>query len=207
MTDPWAWVRQQDEESAVDLLAHPVSAIVLTGVAERIRPLLGAQSVQPAEIIVADSLMPVPPRHTGNGCGCFRKFVTPAPEALEQLLRTAADAPRIGLIGPLMVQSQRRARVDLIESCGLTTTPAGRVIPAVEGGEPDQGQLAAMAVLGVDTRAALIRRDVWVDVAGVVEELPAALAGIELGRRVNSLGRRVVAEPAARVARAGPGRA
>ena len=204
MTDPWAWLHAEADGPEVDLDAHPVSAVVLTGAAEALRPWLAEQSVPPAEIIVADTLAEGVERATGEWLWLFPRPVHPASDALRELLRTAAESDRIGLLGPLMVQSQRRARVDLIESCGLTVTPAGRVLPAVEGGEPDQGQLATMAVLGVDLSAALIRRDAWDRVGGVVADLPDALAGVELGRRVNSLGMRVMAEPAARVARSAP---
>ena len=204
MTDPWAWLHAEADGPEVDLDAHPVSAVVLTGAAEALRPWLAEQSVPPAEIIVADTLAEGVERATGEWLWLFPLPVRPASDALEQLLRTAIESPGIGLLGPLMVQSQRRARVDLIESCGLTVTPAGRVLPAVEGGEPDQGQLATMPVLGVELSGALIRSDAWDRVDGVVAELPDALAGVELGRRVNSLGLRVIAEPAARVARAAP---
>ena len=201
VTDPWAWLHAEAEGPEVDLDAHPVSAIVLTDAAETMRPLLAAQSVPLAEVIVADTLADGIEQATGEWLWLFPRAVRPASDALEGLLRTAADSTGVGLLGPLTVQSQRRARVDLIESCGLTVTPAGRVLPAVEGGEPDQGQLATMAVLGVDLSAALIRREVWSQVDGVVAQLPESLAGVELGRRVNSLGLRVVAEPAARVKR------
>ena len=204
MTDPWAWLQRAGHEPEVDLAVHPVSAIVLTEVARVVRPLLGAQSVQPTEIVVADTLAEGVERATGEWLWLFPQAVRPATDALEKLLRTGVDSQRIALIGPLMVQSQRRARVDLIESCGLTVTPIGRMLPAVEGGEPDQGQLSTMAVLGVDATAALLRRDVWHQVGGLLDELPPALAGLELGRLVNSAGRRVVAEPGARVVRQAP---
>lgn len=200
MTDPWAWLHAEADGPEVDLAAHPVSAVVLTGAAETMGPLLAQQSVTLAEIIVADTLAEGAAKATGEWLWLFPRPVRPAPDALERLLLTAAESADAGLLGPLTVQSQRRARVVLIESCGLTVTPAGRVLPTVEGGEADQGQLATMDVLGVELAAALIRREVWDRVDGVVAELPEALAGVELGRRVNSLGLRVLAEPAARVA-------
>lgn len=206
MTDPWAWLERDENEPDVDIDSHPVSAIVLTSVADQIVPLLGEQTVQPVEIIVADSLDEGAKRATGEWLWLFPQAVRPATDALERLLRTAVNSQRIGLIGPLMLQRQRRSRNALIESCGLTTTPIGRLVPAVEGGEPDQGQLATMAVLGVDLAAALVRREDWQQVGGAVPELPTALAGMELGRVLNSAGRRVVAEPAARVVRSTPQR-
>lgn len=202
MTDPWAWLESDGEPRSIDLAAHPVSAVLLTGVAEQLRPLLAEQTVQPAEIIVADTLAEGVAQATGDWLWIFPREVRPAPDALAQLLATASDAPRNAVVGPLMVQSHRRARVDLIESCGLTTTPAGRVVVAVESGEPDQGQLSTQLVLGVDLSAALVRRDAWDQAGGVVTGLPDALAGVEFGRRVNTLGLHVMAEPAARVARA-----
>jgi hypothetical protein len=204
VTDPWAWLQHDHAEPDIDVGAHPVSAIVLTDVADELRPLLAAQSVEVAEVIVADSLTDGAARATGEWLWLFPEAVRPDPDALRHLLRTGVESNRIGLIGPLMVQSQRRARVDLIESCGLTVTPIGRMIPAVEGGEPDQGQLSTMAVLGVDASAALVRRDLWQRVDGVVPQLPPALAGLELGRQANAAGVRVVAEPAARVVRGAP---
>ncbi|MFT3861759.1 hypothetical protein [Micropruina sp.] len=204
MTDPWAWLQQEPAEPDIDVGAHRVSAIVLTPVADQVRSLLAEQSVEPAEIIVADTLAEGVQRSTGEWLWLFPQAVRPDPDALRALLGSALESSRIGLVGPLMVQSQRRARVDLIESCGLTVTPIGRLIPAVEGGEPDQGQLSTMAVLGVDASAALVRRDLWQPAGGVLEKLPSALAGLELGRRLNAAGVRVVAEPAARVVRAAP---
>ncbi|MFT4295442.1 MAG: hypothetical protein QM582_08520, partial [Micropruina sp.] len=204
MTDPWAWLQADDEDPELDLDAHPVSAVVLAPVADALRPLLDEQSVPLAEIVIADTLAEGAGKATGEWLWLFPRVVRPHPDALRALLRTATESDRVGLAGPLMLQSQRRARVDLIESCGLTVTPAGRVIPAVEGGEPDQGQLDTMAVLGVDLSAALIRRDTWDDVGGVVADLPDALTGVELGRRVNGAGLRVLAEPSARVTRTRP---
>ncbi len=204
MTDPWAWLHAEDEGSETDLHAHRVSAVVLTGAADALSPLLSEQTLPPAEVVVADSLAEAVGRATGEWLWLLPRPIRPAPDALEKLLRTGVESDRIALVGPLMVQSQRRARVDLIESCGLTVTPAGRVVPAVEGGEPDQGQLSTMAVLGVDLSGALIRRDAWQRVDGVLTELPDALAGVELGGRLNSLGLRVVAEPGARVSRSLP---
>ncbi len=204
MTDPWAWLQAERSEPEWNAAAHPVSAIVLSDVQAALAPFLDAQTVPLAEIVVADTLAEGAQRATGEWLWLFPQAVQPAPQALQQLLRTGAESQRIGLIGPLMVQSQRRARVDRIESCGLTVTPIGRLLPAVEGGEPDQGQLSTMAVLGVDASAALVRRDLWQQFDGVVPQLPPALAGLELGRQVNSSGRRVVAEPAARVVRTAP---
>ena len=162
--------------------------LVVSDVADEVRAALGEQSVQPVEIVVAGSLNAAAQRAVGEWFWLFPQPVRPAPDALEQLLRAALDSDRIGLIGPLMVQSQRRARVDLIESCGLTLTPIGRLMPAVEGGEPDQGQLSTMDVLGVDASAALVRRDVWLQADGLAEGLPPphwpawSLAGGSLGR-------------------------
>ena len=201
MTDPWAWLETDGETRSIDLASHPVSAVLLTEVAEQVRPLLAEQTAQPTEIIVADTLAEGVAQATGDWVWLFPREVRPAPRALAELLATASDAPRNAVVGPLMVQSHRRARVDLIESCGLTTTPAGRVVAAVESGEPDQGQLSTMVVLAVDPSAALVRRDVWDQVDGVLTALPDAVAGVELGRRVNTLGLHVLAEPAARVAR------
>lgn len=201
MTDPWAWLTADGEPRELDLAAHPVSALVLTDAADRMRPLLAAQTVQPDEVIVADTLAEAAERATGRWLWLFPCAVQPAPDALEELLATASDAPRNAVAGPLLVLRRRRARVDLVESCGLTTTPAGRVVPAVEAGEPDQGQLSTELVLGVDLAGALVSRDAWQQAPGVLTGVPDALAGVELGRRINSLGMRVIAEPAARVVR------
>ena len=201
MTDPWAWLHAEGEGSEADLHNHRVSAVVLTEAAAELRPLLAEQTLPPTDVVVADTLAEGVAQASGDWVWLLPRAIRPAPDALERLLRAGAESDRIGLVGPLMVQSQRRARIDLIESCGLTVTPAGRVVPAVEGGEPDQGQLSTMAVLGVDLSGALVRRDVWQRLDGVVAELPDALAGVELGRRINAEGLRVVAEPSARVTR------
>lgn len=201
MTDPWAWLHAAEEDSADDLSGHTVTAVVLDGVADALEPLLQQQSLVPSEVVVAGTLAEGASRATGEWLWLLPRATRPAPDALEHLLRTGVESDRIALVGPLMVQSQRRARVDLIESCGLTVSPAGRVVPAVEGGELDQGQLSTMAVLGVDLSGALIRREAWERADGALAELPDGLAGVELGRRLSGFGLRVVAEPEARVYR------
>lgn len=207
MTDPWAWLHTAEEDAAVDLGGHTVTAVLLHKVADAVEPLVQQQSLAPTEVVVADTLDEGVSRASGEWLWLLPGAIRPAEGALEHLLRTGVESERIALVGPLMVRSQRRARVDLIESCGLTVTPAGRVVSAVEGGEPDQGQLSTMAVLGVDLSGALVRREVWEQLGGVVAELPEGLAGIELGRRVNASGQRVVAEPRARIYRATPDQA
>ncbi len=201
MTDPWAWLHATEENSAVDLRTHTVTAVVLGEVADTLEPLVQQQSLVPTEVVVADTLDEGAGRASGEWLWLLPGVIRPAPDALEQLLRAGVDSDKVALVGPLMVQSQRRARVDLIESCGLTMTPAGRVVPAVEGGEPDQGQLSTMPVLGVDLSGALVRRSAWERVDGVVAELADGLAGVELGGRLNALGLRVIAEPRARLYR------
>ena len=207
MIDPWAWLHADTEEAVTDLRMHRVSAVVLADVAEELRPLLAEQSLPPAELVICDNLAAGVAEATGEWLWLLPRVVAPAPDALERLVRSGIESEQVALVGPLMLRSQRRARAGRIESCGLTVTPAGRMVPAVEGGELDQGQLSTMSVLGVDLSAALVRRDAWAKLDGALTELPDALAGVELGRRANALGFTVVAEPAARVSRAAPGQA
>ncbi|MFT4218624.1 MAG: hypothetical protein QM619_15760, partial [Micropruina sp.] len=202
MTDPWAWLNADDEDATSGLDAYAVSVIMLADTAEELRPMVAEQSVRPTEVVISDTVAEGVEQATGDWLWLLPRAVRPTSDALEHLLRTGAESDEVALVGPLMVRSQRRARVDLIESCGLTVTPAGRVVPAVEGGEPDQGQLSTMSVLGVDLSGALVRREAWRQVDGVVAGLPDALAGVELGRRLNAAGLRVVAEPEARIFRA-----
>ena len=97
VTDPWAWLQHDHAEPDIDVGAHPVSAIVLTDVADELRPLLAAQSVEVAEVIVADSLTDGAARATGEWLWLFPGAVRPDPDALRHLLRTGVESNRIGM--------------------------------------------------------------------------------------------------------------
>ena len=201
MTDPWAWLHAEPAADEVDPAAHPVSAILAADAADGARALLEDQSVPLSEIVEAENFAAGAEPATGEWLWLIGGGVRPAGDALQRLLAAAAENPDAALLGPLVLDARRPAGEPLIESCGLTVTPAGRVIPAVESGEPDQGQLASGPVLAVDLGGALVRRDAWLEAAGALAGLPPAVAAVEVGRRVRGAGHAVIAEPAARVSR------
>lgn len=79
MTDPWAWLQHDHAEPDVDVAAHPVSAIVLTDVADEVRPLLAEQTIDVGEVIVADSLGDGAARASGEWLWLFPEVVRPTP--------------------------------------------------------------------------------------------------------------------------------
>lgn len=120
----------------------------------------------------------------------------PDPEALEQLLRAAADSPTAGVLGPRAVDwTDPRVLV----AVGLSVDRGGRAAYGVEAGELDQGQYGGVRdVLAVGTAGALVRRETWDAADGLDVEL-AMREDLDLGWRVRAAGGRVVVVPQARV--------
>jgi GT2 family glycosyltransferase len=88
----------------------------------------------------------------------------PAPDALEQLLAGARDAPAAAVFGPKIMDWSDR---DVLLEAGTTIDRAGRRITGIEPREVDQGQHDGdRDVLAVSSAGMLVRRDVWEQVGG-----------------------------------------
>ena len=113
----------------------------------------------------------------------------PAPDALEQLLRGAAEARSSAVLGPkVMDWADRRV---LLEA-GITIDGAGRRITGVEPREVDQGQHDGdRDVMAVSSAGMLVRRDVWDQVGGFDPAMPLLRDDVDFCWRVHAAGHRV----------------
>ncbi|MGP7999447.1 MAG: glycosyltransferase [Streptosporangiaceae bacterium] len=113
----------------------------------------------------------------------------PASDALEQLLRGAAEVRTAAVLGPkVMDWSDRRV---LLET-GVTIDTAGRRITGIEPREVDQGQHDGdRDVLAVGSAGLLVRRDVWEQLGGFDPAMPLFRDDIDFCWRVHSAGHRV----------------
>src|SRR6266480_2204337 len=88
----------------------------------------------------------------------------PAPDALEQLLAGAREAPTAAVFGPKIMDWSDR---EVLLEAGTTIDRAGRRITGIEPREVDQGQHDGNRdVLAVSSAGMLARRDVWEQVGG-----------------------------------------
>jgi len=88
----------------------------------------------------------------------------PAPDALEQLLAGAREAPAAAVFGPKIMDWSDR---DVLLEAGTTIDRAGRRITGIEPREVDQGQHDGNRdVVAVSSAGMLARRDVWEQVGG-----------------------------------------
>ena len=113
----------------------------------------------------------------------------PAPDALEQLLRGAAEARSAAVLGPkVMDWADRRV---LLEA-GISIDTAGRRITGVEPREVDQGQHDGdRDVMAVSSAGMLVRRDVWDQVGGFDPAMPLLRDDVNFCWRVHAAGHRV----------------
>ena len=113
----------------------------------------------------------------------------PAPDALEQLLRGAAEARSAAVLGPkVMDWADRRV---LLEA-GISIDTAGRRITGVEPREVDQGQHDGdRDVMAVSSAGMLVRRDVWDQVGGFDPAMPLLRDDVDFCWRVHAAGHRV----------------
>ncbi len=113
----------------------------------------------------------------------------PAPDALERLLRGAAEARSSAVLGPkVMDWADRRV---LLEA-GITIDSAGRRITGVEPREVDQGQHDGdRDVMAVSSAGMLVRRDVWDQVGGFDPAMPLLRDDVDFCWRVHAAGHRV----------------
>jgi GT2 family glycosyltransferase len=113
----------------------------------------------------------------------------PAPDALEQLLRGAAEVPAAAVLGPKLKDWTDR---NVILEAGLGLDSVGRRITGVEPREVDQGQHDGdRDVLGVSSAGMLVRRDVWDQVGGFDPGMTLFGEDIDLCWRVHAAGFRV----------------
>ena len=113
----------------------------------------------------------------------------PAPDALEQLLRGAAETRASAVLGP-KVMDWADQRV-LLEA-GVTIDGAGRRITGVEPREVDQGQHDGdRDVMAVSSAGMLVRRDVWGQVGGFDPAMPLLRDDVDFCWRVHAAGHRV----------------
>ena len=113
----------------------------------------------------------------------------PAPDALEQLLRGAAEARSSAVLGPkVMDWADRRV---LLEA-GITIDGAGRRITGIEPREVDQGQHDGdRDVMAVSSAGMLVRRDVWDQAGGFDPAMPLLRDDVDFCWRVHAAGHRV----------------
>ena len=113
----------------------------------------------------------------------------PADDALEQLLRGAAEARTAAVLGPkVMDWSDRRV---LLET-GVTIDTVGRRITGIEPREVDQGQHDGdRDVLAVGSAGLLVRRDVWDQLGGFDQAMPLFRDDVDFCWRVHAAGHRV----------------
>jgi GT2 family glycosyltransferase len=113
----------------------------------------------------------------------------PAPDALEQLLRGAAETPKAAVLGPKVMDWSDR---DVILEAGLTIDTVGRRITGVEPREVDQGQHDGdRDSLAVGSPGMLVRRDVWEAVRGFDPSMGLFRDDIDFCWRVHAAGYRV----------------
>jgi GT2 family glycosyltransferase len=113
----------------------------------------------------------------------------PAPDALEQLLRGAAETRAAGVLGP-KVKDWSDQRVIL--EAGVTIDTVGRRITGIEPREVDQGQHDGdRDCLAVGSAGMLVRRDVWEMVGGFDPEMALFREDVDFCWRVHAAGYRV----------------
>ena len=113
----------------------------------------------------------------------------PAPDALEQLLRGAAETRAAAVLGPKV---KDWADHDVILEAGVTIDTVGRRITGIEPREVDQGQHDGdRDAMAVGSAGMLIRRDVWEQVGGFDTGMALFMEDIDFCWRAHSAGYRV----------------
>jgi GT2 family glycosyltransferase len=113
----------------------------------------------------------------------------PAPDALEQLLRGAAETTAAAVLGPKLRDWANR---EVILEAGITLDTAGRRLTGIEPREVDQGQHDGdRDALAVSSAGMLIRRDVWEQVGGFDTAMGLFMEDIDFCWRVHAAGYRV----------------
>ena len=113
----------------------------------------------------------------------------PAADALEQLLRGAAETPAAAVLGPKLMDWTDR---DVIVEAGVTIDAVGRRVTGIEAGEVDQGQHDGdRDALAVSSAGMLVRRDVWEQVGGFDPGMTLFGEDVDFCWRVQAAGLRV----------------
>ena len=113
----------------------------------------------------------------------------PAADALQQLLRGAAETPTAGVLGAKLMDWTDR---DVIVEAGVSVDTVGRRITGIEPREVDQGQHDGdRDVLAVSSAGMLIRRDVWDQVGGFDPGMTLFGEDVDFCWRVHAAGHRV----------------
>ncbi len=113
----------------------------------------------------------------------------PAPDALEQLLRGAAEIKAAAVLGPKIMDWADR---EVILEAGVTIDTAGRRITGIEPREVDQGQHDGdRDSLAVGSAGMLVRRDVWDQVGGFDADMTLFREDVDFCWRVHAAGYRV----------------
>jgi GT2 family glycosyltransferase len=113
----------------------------------------------------------------------------PAPDALEQLLRGAAETRSAAVLGPKIRDWADR---QVILEAGVTIDTVGRRITGVEPREVDQGQHDGdRDGMAVGSAGMLVRRDVWDSVGGFDPAMPLFREDVDFCWRVHAAGYRV----------------
>ncbi len=113
----------------------------------------------------------------------------PAPDALEQLLRGAAETSAAAVLGPKIRDWSNR---EVILEAGVTLDTAARRLTGIEPREVDQGQHDGdRDALAVSSAGMLVRRDVWEQVGGFDTAMGLFMEDIDFCWRVHAAGYRV----------------
>jgi GT2 family glycosyltransferase len=113
----------------------------------------------------------------------------PAPDALEQLLRGAAETPKAAVLGPKVMDWSDR---DVLLEAGLTIDTVGRRVTGIEPREVDQGQHDGdRDTLAVSSAGMLVRRDVWDQLRGFDPGLALFREDMDFCWRAHAAGYRV----------------
>jgi GT2 family glycosyltransferase len=113
----------------------------------------------------------------------------PAPDALEQLLRGAAESKAAAVLGPKLRDWSSR---EVILEAGITVDTAARRLTGIEPREVDQGQHDGdRDALAVSSAGMLVRRDVWEQVGGFDVSMGLFMEDIDFCWRVHAAGYRV----------------
>ncbi len=118
---------------------------------------------------------------------------TPAPDALERLLKTADSHPPAAILGPKLRDWYDR-RI-LIET-GVAIDRGGRRDTGLDDLEFDQGQHDTIReVMSVSTAGMLVRRDVWEELGGLDAMFGLFRDDVDFGWRAHAAGHRVLLAP------------
>ena len=133
-------------------------------------------------------------RATGDFLLCLNPDADAEPECLARLVAVAEADPEVALVGAQILlgdRSTRNAGANPVHPIGIS--PSGGYGLPREDGEPRD-------VLVVSGACCLIRREVFLELGGFVDEFFLYYDDVDIGWRMNLAGHRVVYEPRAVVA-------